>query len=230
MKLSDKLKKIIIGSIFFILFFLFNSLVTLFLKKIGIDLSTLPSIPKQIISIIISLILPITMFIVYRKDLISDFKKIKDNYRKYIEVSVLAYTIGIILMAVSNLIIQLGLSQDIAANEQGIRELLGTLPIYMTLSACLIGPFEEEMIFRKIFRDVIDNKTIYIIASGLVFGLLHVVGVSNSLVEMLYFIPYGILGGTFAYMYTKTDNIWIPILVHVIHNTLLVTIQLIAVM
>ncbi len=230
MKINEKIKKIIIGSIFFVLFFVFNSLVTLLLNYLGINLSSLPIIPRQIISILISLILPTIMFIVYRKDLIGDLKKIKDNYRKYIEVTVLAYTIGMILMAVSNLVIQLGFSQGIAANEQGVRDLLGTLPIYMTVSACLIGPFEEEMLFRKIFRDMIYNKVLFVIVSGLVFGLLHVVGVGSTLVEMLYFIPYGILGGTFAYMYTKTDNIWIPILVHIIHNTFLVTIQLIAVM
>lgn len=229
MKISDKIEKIIIGSIFFILFFVFNNFVSLLLKALHIDISSLPSIVRQIVSILISLIIPILMFIVYRKDLIKDFKKIKDNYRTYIEVTVLAYTIGMILMAISNLIIQLGFKVGIAANEQGVRDLLGTLPIYMTVSACLIGPFEEEMLFRKIFRDIFDNKFLFITLSGLIFGLLHVVGVSNNLMEMIYFVPYGILGGTFAYIYTKTDNIWIPILVHIIHNTLLVSIQLIAV-
>jgi len=230
MKINDKLKKIIIGILFFGLFFIFNSFITMLLNLFGIDISLLPLIPRQIIAIIISLILPTIMFIVYRKELITDIKKIKDNYRKYIEISVLAYTIGIILMVVSNLIIQLCFNQQIAANEQGVRELLSTLPLYMSISACLIGPFEEEMVFRKIFKDIINNKILFIIISGAVFGLLHVIGVSSSLIEMLYFIPYGILGGTFAYMYVKTDNIWVPILVHIIHNTLLVTIQLITVM
>lgn len=229
MKINEKIKKILPAVIFFISFFVFNNVVSLIFNLIGFKLSSLPSIPRQIISILITLIMPITMFIVYRKDLIKDFKKIKDNYRSYIEITVLAYTIGIILMAVSNLVIQLGFSQGIAANEQGVRDLLNKLPIYMTVSACLIGPFEEEMIFRKIFRDVISDKTLFIIISGLVFGLLHVVGVGSTLIEMLYFIPYGILGGTFAYIYAKTDNVWIPILVHIIHNTFLVTIQLIAV-
>lgn len=229
MKINEKIKKILPAVIFFISFFVFNNVVSLIFNLIGFKLSSLPSIPRQIISILITLIMPITMFIVYRKDLIKDFKKIKDNYRSYIEITVLAYTIGIILMAVSNLVIQLGFSQGIAANEQGVRDLLNKLPIYMTVSACLIGPFEEEMIFRKIFRDVISDKTLFIIISGLVFGLLHVVGVDSTLIEMLYFIPYGILGGTFAYIYAKTDNVWIPILVHIIHNTFLVTIQLIAV-
>ena len=207
MRASEKIKKIIIGSIFILLFFVFNSLITWILSIFEIKLSSLPNIPRQIVAILISSIVPITMFIVYRKELIADFKKIKTNYRKYIEITVLAYTIGMILMAISNLIIQLGFNQEIAANEQGVRGLLGTLPIYMTISACLIGPFEEEMIFRKIFRDIISDKVLFIIASGLIFGLLHVVGVGSSLVEMLYFIPYGILGGTFAYMYVKTDQV-----------------------
>jgi len=227
--MKNRFKKILIGVLFIILYFTFNSFVTFILNSLGIELSSLHIIQRQIISILISLILPTIMFIVYRKELINDFKKIKDNYRKYIEVSVLVYTIGIVLMVVSNLILQWRFNQGIAANEQGVRDLLNTLPIYMTFTACLIGPFEEEMIFRKIFKDIINDSTLYILVSGLIFGLLHVVGISNGIAEMLYFIPYGILGGTFAYMYVKTDNIWVPIIVHIVHNTLLVAIQLITV-
>ena len=227
--LKSKINKIVIGFIFILLFFVFNNLVISLLSFLGLDLTKLPLIPRQIVATLISLIFPILMIITYRKDLIKDFKKIKDNFRKYLEVSILAYVIGMGLMVISNLIIQLGFNQQIAGNEQGVRELINSLPIYMTISACFVGPFQEEMIFRKIFKDIIENKVLFVIISALVFGSLHVIGNTNSFLEFLYIIPYGVLGGTFAYIYSKTDNIWVPIIIHVAHNTILVAIQLLAV-
>ena len=39
---------------------------------------------------------------------------------------------------------------------------------------------------------------------------------------MLYIIPYGLFGSVFAYMYSKTKNIFVPMTFHFIHNTVLV--------
>lgn len=226
MKLDDKFKKIIYGSLFIASFFVLNSILKTLLSMFGIELFELPLIPRQLLAIAISLVMPILMIITYKKELKNDLKKIKDNYRKYIEISVLAYAIGMVLMMVSNIIIQNLFTHSLAENEQSVRTALDTLPIYMVAVTCLIGPFNEEMVFRKIFKDIINNKILFVITSGLIFGLLHVSGVDITSIGFLFFIPYGILGGTFAYVYAKTDNIWIPIIIHIIHNTLLVSIQL----
>lgn len=61
----------------------------------------------------------------------------------------------------------------------------------------------------------------YIILSSVIFGLVHIVNISSSL-ELLYLIPYSIIGLEFSYIYYKTDSIYMNILAHIIHNTICV--------
>ena len=134
--------------------------------------------------------------------------------------------IGLVGMVISNLIIQYVFNLGLANNETSVRELINSAPIYMFLSACIIAPFQEEMIFRKTFKDIFSNKYLFIIFSGLIFGALHVVGSLTSFTDLIYIIPYGFLGSMFALILSKTDNILVPISIHLIHNTVLVLLQI----
>ena len=82
-------------------------------------------------------------------------------------------------------------------------------------------PFTEEMIFRKSLRNCFNNKVLYILLSGLIFGSMHLLSAS-SIVELVFLIPYSSLGCVFAYMYYKTDNIFVPMTFHMMHNTIIV--------
>ena len=64
--------------------------------------------------------------------------------------------------------------------------------------------------------------------SGLIFGLIHVVGTGNEGInEILMGIPYIIMGLDFAYIYAKTKNIFTTMTLHSIHNLTLLIIQFI---
>ena len=91
----------------------------------------------------------------------------------------------------------------------------------------IIGPITEEVMMRIILKEHF-SKISYILLSGLLFGLLHVVfSLSNNLLELLYIIPYGALGCALASIYYKTDNIWTNITFHALHNTICILILLI---
>lgn len=229
MDFIKKHKKTIIGLVVFALFFIVNRFIVSFLALLGLDISKFSIIPRQIISILISLIFPIILVIIYKKDFIDDSKKFKGNIRFYIETVVTAYTIGILCMVISNFLIQFALKLPISENEQGIRTLLNALPIYVFISAAIIGPFEEEMVFRKALKDVFKNKKLFILMSGLIFGALHVITSFSNPLELLYIIPYSALGISFAYMYVKTDNIFVSIIVHILHNSFLLALQLLVI-
>ena len=62
----------------------------------------------------------------------------------------------------------------------------------------------------------------------LLFGLAHVVGTYSGLLDLLYIIPYGILGGIFMYIYTDSENIFTTITLHFIHNTILMILYFIS--
>lgn len=129
-------------------------------------------------------------------------------------------------MMLSNLLIASLNGGNIAGNEQTIRDLFVKNPVYIFLSAVLIAPIIEELIFRQGIRNIIPkNNTLFIIVSGLIFGSLHVIGNITSGLDLLYLIPYCTPGFIFAYLLTKTDNILVPASMHFFHNGILMSLQ-----
>jgi len=81
-------------------------------------------------------------------------------------------------------------------------------------------------IFRQSFRNLFQNKWLFIIISGLVFGGMHVFTGNNiSKLDLLYLIPYSAPGMAFAYMLYKTDNIFVSMGFHMLHNGIMIALQ-----
>ena len=91
----------------------------------------------------------------------------------------------------------------------------------------IFAPFIEELIFRFSLRKIIGNrKYLFILVSGLLFGTAHVISYITGLSDLLYIIPYAIPGFTLAYVFVDSDNIYVPIGLHCLHNTLTLLLQL----
>ena len=157
--------------------------------------------------------------IIYNKDIINGFKKIS---LKKIEFAIGPWLFGMVIMGLSNLLISRFSPVAIAANEEGVKQSLQLLPVYMTFSTIIYAPFVEELVFRQALRDIIKNNSLFIIVAGLLFGLVHVIDSYNSFYDLLFVIPYGVMGVCFAYMYCKTESIATSMIIHCIHNSLLV--------
>ena len=123
-------------------------------------------------------------------------------------------------MIISNIIISFFVEGK-STNETLKIEYISIMPIYMIFSSCSYAPFAEEMVFRKSLRNWFNNKVLYILLSGLIFGSMHLLSAS-SIVELVFLVPYSALGCAFAYMYSKTDNIFVPMSFHMMHNTIIV--------
>ena len=130
-------------------------------------------------------------------------------------------------MFVSTTIISFIAKKDVSTNEALVRESIKFAPLYMLFTCSIVAPIFEEMVFRKALYGLINKKWVFIFTSGISFGLLHIIGSYSSPLDLLYVIPYGAMGFSFAYLLTKTNNIMLPILVHTIHNTILVISQII---
>ncbi len=120
-------------------------------------------------------------------------------------------------MYLSNSII-LSFTNAIAQNEAAVRESVKVLPLYMAFQTMIYAPITEEIIFRKSIKDIINNKYLYATISGLFFGAMHILLSMNKPIELLFIIPYGIVGFMFALTYYETDNIFSTITTHSIHN------------
>lgn len=215
-----KIKEIIKFILIFLLYLLYSDIIIIILTKLGVNIKVLPNNLKIAIMFLINLSLMIMLFIFYSKSIKENLKDLKLNFKSYIKNNFKYYVIGLLIMIISNIIISFFVEGN-STNETLIREYINIMPIYMIFSSCIYAPFTEEMVFRKSLRNCFNNKVLYILLSGLIFGSMHLLSASN-LVELVFLIPYSSLGCVFAYMYYKTNNIFVPMTFHMVHNTIIV--------
>ena len=59
-------------------------------------------------------------------------------------------------------------------NQALVEQIARSYPIGMLISTVILAPVLEELIFRGSIRRIISNKVLFVIISGIVFGLIHV--------------------------------------------------------
>ncbi len=168
-----------------------------------------------------NIMIGIIFYLLYRKELKKEFKRFKDNFNECFDVGTRYWLIGLLVMMASNILISLFFQGQGATNEKMVQDLIDVSPLIMLINTGIIGPFLEEIMFRKTFKKIFHNKGVFILMSGLVFGSLHVLTVLTSPSELLYIIPYTSLGISLAMMYVKTDTIFTSITMHMFHNIIL---------
>lgn len=170
----------------------------------------------------------IFLVIVYFKDLKKDFIVFKKKYNELLDSSFKYYFIGLVIMAISNLIVNTLTSSNMAGNEESVQNMIKTSPYLTLICTGILAPFIEEIVFRKSFKDAFNSKFLFIFVSSIVFGGLHVVFSMKSAYDLLYLLPYCSLAFPFAIIYTKSDNIFTTITIHSLHNTIITIVSIIS--
>ena len=154
------------------------------------------------------------------KRLKDDFVDFDKNYKQYLKIGIKAWIIGLIVMMVSNTIINGFIFSDVANNEAINRAVINYYPLYSVIAMIFVGPFIEELTFRCGFKDHIKNKKLYYFLTVFIFAGAHVINGITTQLALLYFIPYGALAVAFSYTLDKTDNIFTTTIIHTLHNTI----------
>ena len=183
--------------------------------------SKLTNSDKALLSLFSSIVFAIILIIIYFDDLKKEFKKYKDNLGNDIDVGIKYWMIGMIIMMTSNALINLIFKTGGAENEKIVQTMLKSSPLVMLISAGVIAPFTEEIVFRKSLKDIFSNKWLFAFMSFLLFGGAHVIGNEITFANLLYIIPYGAFGFTFALAYYETDTIYTSMVMHIAHNMFL---------
>lgn len=191
------------------------------IKLFNIDYKNASKELLVILSAFSSICLFIIYFFIYRKDLKKEFKKFIKNPMENLDAGLKYWMIGLIIMMFSNLILTFVLKSGGATNENTVQEMIKVLPWLMFINAGFLAPFNEEIVFRKTLKDVFKNKWVFAFLSFLLFGGAHVIDTAETLIDILYIIPYGALGGAFALAYYETDTIFTSLSMHMIHNIVL---------
>lgn len=219
-------KGLILGIIVFLLFYFSSYFQLIPIILLNWDIRSITESQNVMLSTFSNIVLLLILFLIFRKDIIKEWKKFKSNFLENIDTGIKYWLVGLAIMMGSNIIINIVMNLGQAANEQAVQQMISALPWLMFINAGIIAPCTEELIFRKSFRKAFPNKWLFVFISALVFGSLHVVTSMTSPIELLYIIPYGALGGAFAYMYQKTDTIFTSITMHMFHNSALILLSI----
>ena len=218
--MKQQLKNIFTGVLVILIYLLSNYFLTYI---VNIDINNFNNNQKIIYNISYELIILSIIIFIYRNQLINDLKKFK--YINFIEY-IIYWFITILLMSITSIIINILTNINTSNKQKIIVKTFTEFPIYIIILASIIAPILEELVFRLSLRKIFKNEKLFIIISGLFFGFMHI-AYSSSILEYLYIIPYSIPGFIFAYTLVKSDNIFVPIGLHFIHNTLMILLQII---
>ena len=215
-----------VGVIF--LYLIVSTLPYSFISLFGINYNDLNAIVQQIYLIFYEICLTLIIVYIYKKDFIPNFKDFIKNIKKYFKKYIKYWFIMLGLMVLSNYIVTFFTSTIVSQNQQSVIDSLKQAPIYTIIITTFIAPIIEELVFRLSFKKIFAHTNIlFIFFSGLFFGMMHVLSSLENLVDLLFIIPYSIPGFIFAYLYTESKNICVPILLHFIHNSIMLILQFI---
>lgn len=208
----------------FICFFGIGRFFSLIINLIGLDVQKFNYVDIAYYDTFIELVLTIIVIILYKKCLRKDIVLFKLNKKDYIN-KILNYLVLFIVVKISSSLISgflsviLGYEIVDSENQSAVINLVKSAPLMMMISTVILAPIVEEGVFRLSLRKIIDNKTIFILISGLIFGLMHIFPTDLSLdFALIQAITYVTMGFFLAYTYVETNNIWIVISIHAINN------------
>lgn len=104
-------------------------------------------------------------------------------------------------------------------NTEMILNLVKVTPLLIVVTS-VIGPILEEIIFRKIIFGSLYRKYNFFISafiSSLIFAAVHW--------DFEHLLIYTAMGFVFAFLYARTKLIIVPIIAHVLMNTIVVLVQ-----
>lgn len=224
--MKDNFKFIFKGFLAMLLYFGISFFQTIPFEIMNINLETVPIIFKEIYNILCQLIIIFLIILLFKEEIKNNFEDLKKNHLKYFSKYFKYYVIALVVMVLSNAYIYSINGGNIAGNESSVRDLFSAAPIYTYISAVIIAPILEEFVFRLSLKNILGRNALFIISSGLIFGGLHIIGSYSSPLDLLYLIPYGSFGVAFAYIFVKTNNIFVSMGFHLMHNGIIMALQI----
>lgn len=174
-------------------------------------------------------ILVITVYM-FRKDLVRDFSYFKKYFREYNSYVLMLFVKSFIVMFILSLSIRLTTNISTSTNQTDINTAFKIMPVFISLLALVYAPIAEEIMYRGFIKKIISKKWVFIIVSGVLFGVSHVIDDFKSVSELLYILLYSSLGCFLAYTYYETKNICCSIYFHFIQNAISVLAMIIAIL
>ena len=212
---SNKNKEVLIFSILYTVLFVFD----------GIRVFDAP-LPSSSGTYLVYTIMFVYGCFLFKSLLLQKWEEVRNSKRKFI-FGVLTGWLFLILMTVvfgfvSEMLKQFFGLDGQGLNQSNIQSTFQEQPLLIAVFACIIGPLVEELFFRQILLRYLRKSLptwLSILIVGFAFALTHMHSLSLS--EWVGAVGY--LGGglAFSIIYVKEkENIYYPLLVHMLGNSL----------
>lgn len=212
--------KSIVGISVFIIYLIIPMILNMFLPALNKCTK-----PELFLYFIVYAAVIILFLSIYRKSLSEDFKKIKKNKKNFFLTIIICLILSFVTMAIGSIISSLIVGKNTDTNDFAVNTLFDTIPAFMLFNTLIYAPIVEEIVFRKTFYDILDNKTFFVIFSAIVFGFYHIGYNFVALKEFANMIPYIFMGTVLASSYIKTKSIYAPITVHFLYNLIILFVK-----
>ncbi len=183
------------------------------------------SFANSLLNFLVYLLLFPVIVIFLKPYILLDIKRANTYRSKWLSLIVAGYLYVLAGNIISNVLIEVmqlltNTQSEIAMNQAIIMESLqGNGVILMIISAVLLGPIVEELIFRKAIFGLFKNNTIAMIVSSFAFGIIHVLSEPSFIDLLINIIPYVVMGFVFGYLYVKHErNLFVVTFVHILTN------------
>ena len=182
--------------------------------------------PSAIASYLVYVVLALYGFFLFKDRLIQQWNEIRKTKRKFffevLKGWLLLFLMTILFALLSEILKQvLGLSGQ-GQNEASIQSAFKEQPLLIAVFACVIGPLVEELFFRQTLLRYLRKSlptwlSIFIV--GLAFALTHMHSLDLSeWINAIYYLGGGL---AFSIIYVKEkENIYYPLVVHMLGNSL----------
>lgn len=100
---------------------------------------------------------------------------------------------------------------------------------YIIFKTAIFASIAEVLVYIKSVKDVVNNSRhniLFVVISALIYGLMNIAYANINLITLLAFVNYFLVGVVLAFIYTKTDNIIIIMLIKFIYSLIPLTILL----
>ena len=213
--MSNKNKGILVFGLLYTILFVFD----------GVKLLA-SLMPSTIANYLVYVVLALYGSFMFKDRLIQQWNEIRKTKRKFF-FGVLIGWLFLILMTVvfgfvSEMLRQFFGLVGQGLNQSNIQSTFQEQPLLIAVFACIIGPLVEELFFRQILLRYLRKSLatwLSVFLVGLVFALTHMHSLSLS--EWIGAVGY--LGGglAFSIIYVKEkENIYYPLFVHMLGNSL----------
>lgn len=216
--MSSKNKGILIFAILYTVLFVFDGVRWLAFL--------MPSTIANYLKYLVYVVLALYASFLCKDRLIQQWNEIRKTKRKFffgvLKGWLFLFLMTILFELLSSILRQfLGLDGQ-SLNQSNIQSTFQEQPLLIAVFACIIGPLMEELFFRQLLLHHLQKSLpswLSILLVGIVFALTHMHNVSLS--EWVGSVGY--LGGglAFSIIYVKEkENIYYPLLVHMLSNSL----------